>query len=358
MYVYEWIWLFCLLILTGYHMVVFKRKPITRPRTFAQWPGVSIIIAHKDESEHVKQNLESLLQQNYPLFEIIIVDDHSSTVEKNNLTQIVDASDGLRMLSSDLQGKKHALIYGIESAQHELILCTDADCKPRSEDWIRKMVESGKRNEIILGYSPYKKQNGWMNLFIRFETAMTAIQYMSWAIAGRPYMGVGRNLMFPKKLFLEKKPYESKENIPFGDDDLWVQKLTDYVPARICDDPSSFVETVGHTNVHDWLNQKHRHLSAGHYYTTGHLAKPGIYGIALFFHWALILVLIICSFWWRWVPVFIIGIAIRWISYGGWTKRLGDRDTNFWYPVLEFLYAMYLGFMGIYTWIRKKKTWN
>lgn len=339
-------------------MVIFKRKPFTKPRTITQWPGVSIIIAHRNDSAHLEENLQAISGQNYPLFEVIIVDDHSSTFEKNNLEKIVDTLDGVRILSSPAQGKKNALIFGIQSAQFELILCTDADCKPVSDQWIRKMVESGKPHEIVLGYSPCQKRSGWRNLLIRFETMMTAIQYMSWAMTGKPYMGVGRNLLFPRKLFLDKEPYKTVDGNPYGDDDLWVQALSAYVPSRVSDDPASFVETLPPGTWKQWFKQKHRHMSAGHYYSNKRWWQPGIYGMALILHWALVPVLIMCSFWWRWIPVFMIALIIRWISYHSWTQRLGDRDTIPWYPLLEINYAMYLGFMGLFTLIRRKKAWN
>ncbi len=346
------------MVLTGYYMVIFRRKPPSVKRTISEWPGVSIIIAHKNDLSKIIDNLESIHAQDYPLFEVIIIDDHSMPSEKALLEEHVAHFSKVNLMASDRQGKKHALTKGVLNARFDLILCTDADCNPNSDQWIRKMVAEGKRGEVVLGYSPSKRKNGWLNLLIRFETVITAIQYMSWTLAGKPYMGVGRNMLYPRSFFLQKDPYSSQSSIPYGDDDLWVQMMASHLRFNICADPESHVISEPKPSWQDWIKQKHRHMSAGHFYTNGLWWQPGIFGMAVILHWLLIPFLIVGTFWWKWLPVMLIGLLIRWIIYAGWTKRLGDRDTVKWYLFLEINYAFYLGGMGIYTGLGKKKTWN
>ena len=354
----EWIWFLCLLVMTGYHMVIFKRKSGSLKRNKIDWPGVSIIIAHKNGSTQFSQNLDAILSQDYPVFEVIIIDDHSLPAEKMQLEKRIESLERLTLLSTDEPGKKNALTKGVNSAKHDVILCTDADCKPVSDQWIRKMVETGRIGEVVLGYSPYQKKPGWLNLLIRFETVMTAIQYMSWTLAGKPYMGVGRNMLYPRTLFLQKNPYTSNPGVPYGDDDLLVQALKSNARFKVCDDLQGHVISEPALTWKQWLNQKHRHLSAGHYYKTGSWLQPGIYGASLVFHWFITLFLMTGSVWWKWLPVLLIGMMIRWITFAAWSRRLGDRDTVIWYPLLEVQYALYLGLMGIITAVAKKKSWN
>ena len=195
-------------------------------------------------------------------------------------------------------------------------------------------------------------------MMIRFETVMTAIQFMSWTLAGKPYMGVGRNLLYPRSLFLQRTPYNSKPGVPYGDDDLLVQALTSNARIKICDDPQGHVISTPALSLKQWLIQKHRHLSAGHYYKSALWLQPGIYGISLILHWTIVLFLIIGSHWWKWLPVMTLGLVIRWVTYAGWTRKLGDKDTVLWYPFLEVQYAIYLGVMGMITAVAKKKSWS
>lgn len=339
-------------------MVIFRRKPVQSAWKSSEVRGVSIVIANKNDSKHLIKNLPYILLQEYPLFEIIIVDDNSNERELNALNEFIDNEANIKLIASEGIGKKMALTTGIDNASYQMILCTDADCTPASNQWISKMVQSAKSNNVVLGFSPYNKRKGWLNLLIRFETLMTAIQYMSWTLSGKPYMAVGRNMMYPKHLFLNKKPYDTNMHVPYGDDDLLVQAVSSSAQIVICADSDAHVISAPALSWNEWLKQKHRHLSAAYYYEKSLWLLPGIYGIAMVLHWTLLPLLIIAIIWTKWLPVLIIGILIRWINYSSWVKKLGSRDTMLWYPFLEISYAVYLGAIGIYTLAQKKKTWN
>jgi hypothetical protein len=64
-----------------------------------------------------------------------------------------------------------------------------------------------------------------LNRFIRFETVYSAVQYLSFALNGSPYMGVGRNLIYHKSLFAEANGFKSHEKIASGDDDLFINQV-------------------------------------------------------------------------------------------------------------------------------------
>jgi glycosyltransferase involved in cell wall biosynthesis len=151
----------------------------------------------------------------------------------------------LKMVNIDstpahVNGKKYAITLGIKAAKHDWILLTDADCRPNNEQWIRVVSERCSEDKnFVLGYSAYEKRPGFLNLFIRFETLLTAIQYIGFALAGNPYMGVGRNLAYRKSVFLENKGFNNFLSVTGGDDDLFVNqhataKNTAVVLGRRC----------------------------------------------------------------------------------------------------------------------------
>ena len=347
-------------VVTSYHLIVFRIKSEANVQSDAiDFPAVSIVISVKNGSGALLKNLDRLCDQHYPTFEVIIVDDHSHEEERIILEKGVEANSKVRLLYSERPpGKKQALSQGIQEAFHDLILCTDADCYPAGPNWINQMVMHTNGNKMVLGYSPYEKRSGFLNRLIRFETQMTGMQYLSWAMVGNPYMGVGRNILYPRSLFLKEDPYKDKRHIPYGDDDLWVQMAAGVSEVKVCFDNQAHVLSSPATTVTQWLRQKHRHLSAGHHYDVKSWWQPAGFAIAFILQWALLLPLLFMSGS-MWVGVFfILGLLLRWQTHAKWTKGLGDTDTNKWFPVLEIIYAVYLAGMSLFTSIFKKKAWK
>jgi hypothetical protein len=187
---------------------------------------------------------------------------------------------------------------------------------------------------------------------------MTAIQYFSWAMMGKAYMGVGRNMLYPRQLFEDVNPFKDHREILYGDDDLWIQQAARVSKVNANLDKDSFVLSDPPITWRHWFSQKHRHLSAGHHYTMSRWWQPGIYGIALIIHW-FTLPLLSKAIAQSDISFFLIaGLMIRWITYIQWTQKLGDKDIRIWYPLAEVVYAVYLAVMGIWTMAVKKKTWN
>jgi cellulose synthase/poly-beta-1,6-N-acetylglucosamine synthase-like glycosyltransferase len=366
MIIAEILWWLSLGALLGYHLIVFRIRETRKPLDHAvDLPGVSIVIAIKNGTDRLMQHLGQIMAQDYPLFEIILVDDHSRAEEKRKLEDAVSAHPRISLYHSALvPGKKQALSFGIEKAKHPLILCTDADCTPAGPEWIKQMVMHSTGQDLVLGYSPYASTVGkrfiasLLNFCVRFETVMTGIQYLSWAMTGKPYMGVGRNMLYPRALFQEVNPFKDHAGIPYGDDDLWVQQAASMAKVSVAFDKASHVYSDPPQTWGEWLRQKHRHMSAGHHYQKKRWWQPAVYGVALIVHWALLPFFIPFATDSMMFVALILGLAVRWDTYRKWTFRLGDRDTAMAYPLLEVGYALYLAGMGVVTLLAKKKTWN
>lgn len=353
------LWVFSWVVLVGYHTLIFRiREKSKESSHVAASTGVSIVIPVKNGSQLLENHLPFLLKQDYPAFEIIIVDDHSELSESERMKAIVKSNDQIKLVQSKLvPGKKQAIRQGIQEARYSLILCTDVDCRPASDQWIRGMVESRIGDSLVLGYSPYLKRTGLLNLWIRFETLLTAMQYFSWASVGKPYMGVGRNLMFTREWFNRVDPFHDPEQVPYGDDDLLVQQAAGDVRVTYTLDPDTFMESVPADTWAIWWRQKHRHLSAGHQYKAANWLKPGVYGLALIAHWWIVPVFCWSASSWIWM-LFASGLWIRGYTHVQWTDRLGEKDTRIMYPLFEAAYTFYLACMGAYTMIYPKKKWN
>ncbi|MBA2744834.1 MAG: glycosyltransferase, partial [Flavisolibacter sp.] len=253
-----------------YYLYFFRRVAFYKERTKdqSQQHPVSVVICARDEDENLARNLPGVLVQEYPTTnEVIVVNDNSVDDSKYILAElkktfkklhIVDLTQEAKMIA----GKKFPLSVGIKEAKHEIVLLTDADCVPASEKWMFKMQDAFVNGvEVALGYGAYSKKPGLLNKVIRFETFHTALQFFGYALAGQPYMGVGRNLAYKKDLFFRNKGFSSINHIPSGDDDLFINKVSNKKNTVVVLDKDAFTVSKPKELWKDWIRQKHRHYT-------------------------------------------------------------------------------------------------
>ncbi len=235
---------------------------------------VSIIICARNEASNLEKNLPVVLEQDYPDFEVIVINDRSEDETSDILKQL--SAKYPRLVISEVRkdpmfthGKKLALTLGIKASKNEWLLLTDADCKPASKNWLSLMQRNfTKDKDIVLGYGGYIREKGLLNRIIRYETAFTAMQYFSLAAAGKPYMGVGRNLAYRKSVFFRNKGFASHSNLYSGDDDLFVNETANSSNVAVEINPESFTWSEAEKTFESWFLQKKRHLTTGPRYSS------------------------------------------------------------------------------------------
>ena len=160
-------------------------------------PGVSVILCAHNESYNLSQYLQAVLTQDYPLYEVIVVDDGSEDATRDIIEGYMNSDPRLHMTFVPLGArvgstKKLALTLGAKAAKYDYLLLTDADCVPESNHWISAMME-GAGKDIILGFGAYFCEKGHINRLVRYDTLFNGLHYLGAALCGHPYMGVGRN---------------------------------------------------------------------------------------------------------------------------------------------------------------------
>src|SRR5258705_4234505 len=255
---------------------------------------VSVIVCARDEDENLARNLRGILVQTYrSTYEVVAVNDNSADDSKYILQELKKTFKSLNVIELTheaklISGKKYPLSIGIRESKHEVLLLTDADCVPASEFWIQKMQDAYDDNiEIVLGYGAYQKRAGFLNKLIRFETFHTALQYLSYALAGIPYMGVGRNLSYTKDIFMRNKGFASINHIPSGDDDLFINKVATKKNTAAVIDADAIIRSIPKTTWAGWLKQKSRHYTTAKYYKPKHKFLLGLYFITQFIYYPL-----------------------------------------------------------------------
>jgi glycosyltransferase involved in cell wall biosynthesis len=306
---------------------------------------ISVIVCAKNEEENVANFIPLLAEQNYPDFEIVLIDDASSDATLDLFEGFEKQYPNVRLVKVENNeafwgNKKYALTLGIKAAKKEYLLFTDADCYPTSTEWITAMSSQfTMQKTIVLGYGKYEKiPNSFLNKIIRFETLLTAIQYFSWAKIGHPYMGVGRNLAYKKEEFFNVNGFIEHMQIRSGDDDLFVNQAAKAKNTTIAYSPESFTVSKPKTTFNDWWIQKRRHVATANYYKPFDKLQLGaFYCSQLFF---ILLPIVLLSFQFQWILVLCL-IALRyivtWIIVGFSAGKLKEKDVVYWYPILELV---------------------
>jgi biofilm PGA synthesis N-glycosyltransferase PgaC len=248
------------------HARLIYHRPIT---SHIRKSPVSIVICAKNEEENLKNNLPMVLEQDYPDYEVIVVNDASTDKSDDVLHDLKKKYPHLR--TSNIKenkhirrGKKLALTVGIKAARHDWVLLTDADCIPAGVDWLATMQRSfGRESGIVLGYGGYRRRRGLLNLVIRYDTFFIALQYFGFALSGVPYMGVGRNLAYRRELFFRNKGFANHYELASGDDDLFINEVAGKTATCIEIREESHTSSEPESSWKNWYYQKKRHLTTG-----------------------------------------------------------------------------------------------
>ena len=340
----------------AWHKNAAKARQQEEANDATQAPPVSVLICARNEAENLKSYLPAVLEQQYPDFEVLVIDDDSEDDTPAILAAFQEKFRHLRVLRlspKTTPGKKHALAQGIDAARYEHLLFTDADCRPASPFWLRQMAgyfaHSALRTphsalripEIVLGYAPHRSTPGFLNRCIRFETVYTAMQYFSFALVGQPYMGVGRNLAWQKKIYRRTGGFTRHAHLPSGDDDLLVNAAAQAGNTAVCLAPESFVYSDGAGSWADWFRQKRRHLGAGVYYRPVHQLLLGGLAISQILHYFLIIPLQFTDFGTICVAFYALRMVSAIIIYSKILRQFHDERLLFWFPLLDALLAFY-----------------
>ncbi|MBM3405486.1 MAG: glycosyltransferase [Bacteroidetes bacterium] len=349
-----------------YYLFFFLRLAIYKEKSqTSNKPPVSVIICARNEYHNLRRNLDDVLKQDYPCYEVVVVNDNSDDdshflldeyTKKYPHLKVVEIRQNLNFFT----GKKFPLSIGIKEATHDFLLLTDADCRPASSQWISHMMECyGGGKEIILGYGAYEKKKGLLNVLIRFDAFQIAIQYLSYCLAGLTYMGVGRNLSYQKELFYRSGGFISHYTIRSGDDDLFINRIAKKGNTAICVHPEAHTVSRAKTSLKSWIRQKRRHLSTSGHYRVIHRFLLSLYALSMLVFWGMIVVMLSLGVTpWIALIAFVIRSGLHLLLFSKSSKHLGERSLVFFSPLLELLLLIINTFTALTNPFLKKDQWK
>lgn len=233
---------------------------------------LSIIIPARNEASNIRTCLNSLLNQSYPgnLFEVIIIDDHStdntaSIVQeyKNENIRLVKLSDYIETKPVNAY-KKRAIEIGISSATGELIVTTDADCIV-PPNWLQTIAAFYLQTNAAFIAMPvvYNSNKSFLGIFQSLDF-MTLQGITGASVYKRIHsMCNGANLAYTKKTFEEVNGFKGIDIIASGDDMLLMHKIYQRYPDKVFFLKSTevIVQTAPMQTLKDFFNQRIRWAS-------------------------------------------------------------------------------------------------
>ncbi len=348
------------LILFNFRLLIHKKK--VDKSTFL--PPISVILCARNEEDNLFKNLPVILEQDYPDFEVIVVNDQSQDDSGHIIKAYQKDFSNLKRINLEKNrhrkfGKKIPLTVGIKGAKHDLIVVTDADCKPNSNRWLREIAETyNSRKQIVLGYSPFYKIKGILNKFIRFDAVSIAITYLSFSKLGLPYMGVGRNMAYSKSLFNDNEGFKKHYHIASGDDDLFIRDVANRKNVAININPDAFVYSEAKTSWESWINQKKRHFTTAPEYKLINKLFLGIFPLSMYLMWFSFFILLFNSDWYLFITALLVGrYLLYWFVNGLLLRKLKMKDLVWVYPIIELVHLIVMPFIYYSNTSTEKRTW-
>jgi glycosyltransferase involved in cell wall biosynthesis len=330
----------------GYYLIVFGKFAFAKAaQTNPKKISISVIVCAKNEGENVAKYIPLLAEQNYPDFEIILIDDASSDNTLDIFEEFEKQYSNIRLVKVKNNeafwgNKKYALTLGIKASKKDYLVFTDADCYPASKEWLTTISSNFTMHKtIVLGYGAYEKvANSFLNKIIRFETLLTAVQYFSWAKIGNPYMGIGRNLAYKKEEFFNVNGFISHIQVRSGDDDLFINQVATSKNTTVCYSPESFTYSEPKTTFKAWFTQKRRHVSTAKLYKPFDKIQLALFYVSQLLF--LILAIVLLAFQYQWIIVLsLVGFRylFTWITLGFSAGKLKEKDVMYWFPIIEIV---------------------
>lgn len=235
-------------------------------------PPLSVVICARNESENLRRFLPSVLEQDYPKFEVIVINDGSTDESEAVLSAFEEKYQHLYHSFTPenaryISRKKLALTLGIKASKYDWLVFTEANCMPESNQWLRMMARNfTPHTQIVLGYSGYERGKGWLHKRVSFDALFTALRYLGFALAGMPYMGIGRNLAYRKELFFKQKGYSTHLNLQRGEDDLFINQIANADNTRVETDARAIMRMQPVERYKEWKEEKVSYMATARYF--------------------------------------------------------------------------------------------
>lgn len=363
------------IILSLYYLIVYARPlRVSKRADGVSGEGdtlpVSIIVYAKNDAENLKRHLPALLTQDYPEYQVIVVNDGSNDGTDDTLKFFQNEHKHLyhTYVPSDaryLSRRKLAFTLGVKAAKYDILLFTEANCQPISDQWLSSMVDGYTPDTgIVLGYCKYGDHKGLFHKLVAYDNLLTGLRYLSSALSHHPYTGNGRNLSYRKELFFRHKGYYQSLNLHAGDDDLFINEASTRENTKAVYHPDSLTEMDPIERFGVWKAMKVSRAATQRYYKGSALSLYHLESICFFLFQASVVATALIGLRGNW-PVSLIALllyvmrfAIKATVFSKSARMLRQSPAIGWLFLLEFIQPLFDGYVRIYRLFKGKKDYT
>ncbi|MDR0971393.1 MAG: glycosyltransferase [Bacteroidales bacterium] len=355
-----------------YYMVVFSKVAFyneipKKERNLNSLPSVSVVIVAKNDRYNLEKILPIILEQEYPNFEVVVVNDSSKDKSEAVLRVFQEVYPHLNVVNlydnvNKFLGKKYPLSLGIKTAKNDLILLIEPSSRPSSYKWISSMVRGyeGKRKQIILGFTKNETKKGFISWLISYDNLTSALNYLGNALISNPYTGYGTNLAYSRDLFFKNNGFIWQYTIPVGEDEIFVNKLANSNNCSVIIDK----DAINIKNYEEGLSQmilnKKKHYVCLSYFKFKDKFISSIIPFSTFLIYILFFVgLLITKIPWQYLVLpLIVKYSLQITMYFISSKKLQIKQIAFFTPFLEIFFLFFNTIIHISALSTKKKQWK
>ena len=312
-------------------------------------PPVSVVLTARNDAAWLKENLVYLLEQDYPNFEVVVVDYLSHDDTQFVLKLLKDYYPHLKVVpfKEDVnlfQGKKYPLSIGIKSAKNDILLLADPDCTPKNMQWLRGMVKgyANKGTQIVLGFCGLKRTKTLLGVMQQYDNLSYSSHYLGSALMGHPYTGSGRNLSYRRSFFFKQGAFIRHYSVAGGSDDLFVYQNATGDNTAVCIDSDACLSTEPKKTFGQWHRQRLDRVSTRNWHSiSSRLLEDLLPLFNIAFYTMAVMLLINGTLPW----IVVAGlVAIKWawqmVSFAQLCKRFDGGLAYLAAPLLEIYFIL------------------
>lgn len=325
------------------------RKKETGNDAPSKLPPVSVVLTARNDAVWLKENLVYLLEQDYPDFEVVVVDYLSHDDTQFVLKLLKDYYPHLKVVpfKEDVnlfQGKKYPLSIGIKSAKNDILLLADPDCTPKNMQWLRGMVKgySDKNTQIVLGFCGLKRTKTLLGVMQQYDNLSYSSHYLGHALLGHPYTGSGRNLSYRRNFFFKQGAFIRHYSVAGGSDDLFVYQNATGDNTAICIDSDACLSTEPKKTFSQWHRQRLDRVSTRNWHSWGSRLQEDLLPLCNIIFYTMAVMLLLNGT----LPWIVVAgmVAIKWawqmVAFAQLCKRFEGGLTYLAAPFLEIYFIL------------------